>query len=90
MGVPVLTMSGYNFNSRCGSSIVNNLNVTELVAKNENDYISKAVKLAVDKKELLDLRKKIFNNIQDSPLFDQKKFTSNFFDLIKNLDYPKV
>ena len=90
MGVPVLTMSGYNFNSRCGSSIVNNLNVTELVAKNENDYISKAVKLAVDKKELLDLRKKIFNNISDSPLFDQKKFTSNFFDLIKNLDYPKV
>jgi predicted O-linked N-acetylglucosamine transferase (SPINDLY family) len=90
MGVPVLTMTGYNFNSRCGSSIINNLNISELVAKNENDYISIAVKLASDKKEMLDLRKKIFNNIPDSPLFDQKKFTSNFFDLIKNLDYFKT
>ena len=60
------------------------------MAKNENDYISIAVKLASDKKEMLDLRKKIFNNIPDSPLFDQKKFTSNFFDLIKNLDYFKT
>ena len=25
MGVPVLTMSGYNFNSRCGESINKNL-----------------------------------------------------------------
>ena len=87
MGVPVLTMAGYNFNSRCGSSIINNLSINGLIAKNENDYVSKAVELASDKKKLLDLRKKVFNNIPISPLFNQKKFTSNFFDLIKNLDY---
>ena len=33
MGVPVLTMKGFNFNSRCGESINYNLNFPELVAK---------------------------------------------------------
>ena len=87
MGVPVLTMSGFNFNSRCGSSIINNLNLSELVAENVKDYVLKAIKLSNDKNKLLNLRKQIFNNVLISPLFDQKKFTSDFFDLIKKLEY---
>ena len=89
MGVPVLTMSGYNFNSRCGSSIINNLKIDELVVKNENEYVLKAIEMANDKKKMISLRKEIFNNVLDSPLFDQKKFTYNFFNLIKSLDYFK-
>ena len=89
MGVPVLTMSGFNFNSRCGSSIINNLNLSELVAENVKDYVLKAIKLSNDKNKLLNLRKQIFNNVLISPLFDQKKFTSDFFDLIKKLEYFK-
>ena len=42
MGVPVITMKGYNFNSRCGESINKNLNLTSMIADDENDYISKA------------------------------------------------
>lgn len=89
MGVPVLTMEGYNFNSRCGSSIIKNLKIEDLIVKNEEEYISKAIELASNKKKLLDLRKKVFNNLHESNLFNQKKFTSNFFDLISNLDYFK-
>ena len=87
MGVPVLTMDGFNFNSRCGSSIINNLNLSELVAENVKDYVLKAIKLSNDKNKLLDLRKQIFNNVPISPIFDQKKFTSDFFDLIKKREY---
>ena len=40
MGVPVLTMKGNNFTSRCGESINNNLNLKEFIADDENDYES--------------------------------------------------
>ena len=33
MGVPVLTMKGYNFHSRCGESINKNLDINWLSAK---------------------------------------------------------
>ena len=42
MGVPVITMAGYNFNSRCGESINKNLNMENLIAKNEDEYILKS------------------------------------------------
>ena len=51
MGAPVISMQGYNFNSRCGSSINKNLNLNDLISKNEEDYISKAVNLSKDKNQ---------------------------------------
>ncbi len=79
MGVPVLTMSGYNFNSRCGESINKNLNMKELIAKNDEEYISKAVDLSNNKEKYFNLRKSIFENAIKSPLFNGKKFAENFF-----------
>ena len=43
MGVPVLTMRGFNLNSRCGESIIKNLDLPELIAEDENDYYKKAI-----------------------------------------------
>ena len=57
MGVPVLTMAGYNFNSRCGESINKNLNMEYLIAKDENDYVSKAVDLSNDKEKYIKFKK---------------------------------
>ena len=47
-GVPVIVMKGFNFNSRCGESIVKNGNLNYFLAVNENDYIEKAVTLTND------------------------------------------
>ena len=59
--VPVVTMKGYNFNSRCGESINKNLKLEELIAENKEDYIKKAVNLAENEKNYLnDIRKKYF------------------------------
>tara|TARA_Y100000816_G_C26101708_1_gene584104 strand:- start:1177 stop:2877 length:1701 start_codon:yes stop_codon:yes gene_type:complete len=85
MGVPVLTMTGFNFNSRCGESINNNIGMNDLIAKNEEDYISKATSLADDKSKLSVTRKKIFNNCLSSPLFNQKKFCFDFFEIMKSI-----
>ena len=34
---------GYNFNSRCGESILKNADLNNFIASNNEDYISKAV-----------------------------------------------
>ena len=85
MGVPVLTMKGYNFNSRCGESINKNIGMENMVAKDKSDYINKAAELSEDLTKLTSIRKKIFQNATQSPLFDAKNFSKNFFYIIKNL-----
>ena len=85
MGVPVLTMAGYNFNSRCGESINKNLNMVQLIAKDEEDYISKAVNLSNNIEQFKSLRKFIFENALKSPLFNKKKFSENFFNSLKEI-----
>ena len=85
MGVPVLTMKGYNFNSRCGESINKNLNLNYLIAEDNKDYISKAIELATNKEKLIEIRDFIFENAINSSLFDQVKFSKNFYNSLENV-----
>jgi predicted O-linked N-acetylglucosamine transferase (SPINDLY family) len=85
MGVPVLTMKGYNFNSRCGESINKNLGMKNLIAKDESEYVFKAKELAGDQNKLLKIRKKIFAIAPHTPLFDKKKFANDFFSCLENI-----
>ena len=43
MNVPVLVLKGYNYNSRCGESIIKNTNINFLISQDIDDYISKAI-----------------------------------------------
>ena len=85
MNVPVIVMNGYNFNSRCGSSINKNLNLKSLIADNKNDYIEKAVTLAQNHDKLHELRKNLFENALKTPLYDQKKFSDEFFSSLEKI-----
>ena len=79
MGVPVLTMAGYNFNSRCGESINKNLNMEQLIAKDEDDYIQKVVNLTNNNDDYINLRKSIFLDAIKSPLFNNQRLFKEFF-----------
>ena len=85
MGVPVLTMAGYNFNSRCGESINKNLKMDQLIVKNEEEYVSKAVNLSSDRQKFMDLRKSIFQNAFKTPLFNQENFSKFFFKALEEI-----
>jgi len=85
MGVPVLTMKGYNFNSRCGESINKNLDLSNLIAKDKDDYVNIALELSEDIDKLALLRKKIFKNALQSSLFNTKIFSKNFFEILNSL-----
>ncbi len=85
MGVPVVTMKGYNLNSRCGESINKNAKLSSLIAENKEDYVKKAISLAQNEKELLTIRRKLFENVLETPLFDGKKFCDNFFSSLEKI-----
>ena len=85
MGVPVLTMRGFNFNSRCGESINKNINLENLIAQDEKDYITKAVNLSNNEELLIDVRDRVYNNALSSALFDSVNFVKEFFDTLEKI-----
>ena len=85
MGVPVLTMKGFNFNSRCGESINKNLGLNDFIAENENDYVNKALELSKDKSRLIEIRNSLHENAKFSPLFNKQKFSIEFFNALKKI-----
>tara|TARA_Y100000389_G_C17452046_1_gene515540 strand:+ start:91 stop:1770 length:1680 start_codon:yes stop_codon:yes gene_type:complete len=85
MGVPVLTMKGYNFNSRCGESINKNIKMDDLIADDKQDYIDKAVQLYENPQNLIKIREKIFHNTASSPLFHCNNFSDDFFKSLTHI-----
>ena len=85
MGVPVLTMAGYNFNSRCGESINKNLNMEQLIAKDEEDYVQKVVNLTNNTDDYISIRKSIFLDAIKSPLFNTKDYSKSFFEALEEI-----
>ena len=77
-GIPVITMAGHNFKSRCGESILKNAKLESLICSNRDDYINKTLKLVRDTDNLKILRTKLFSNILKTPLFDNMKYTMEF------------
>ena len=89
MNVPVLVLKGNNFNSRCGESIIKNSKNNFLIADNIDDYIAKAVLLSKDLDKLNTIRKTLYDKVLSSELFDTKKFSSSFSNILLaiNEDY---
>jgi protein O-GlcNAc transferase len=85
MGVPVLTMKGFNFNSRCGESINLNLGLKEFNSENEDDYFGKAIYFQKERNKLLEIKKNLRGKALKSNLFDTDGFASDFSRLLKNL-----
>ena len=62
MGVPILTKINENsFWFRTGESINQNLNMSDWIAKDENDYVQKAVKFSENKNHLNNLKTELRN-----------------------------
>ncbi len=75
MGVPVITLEGKTHRSRVGVSLLNQVGLQHLVAKNEEDYVSIASSLASDLGALSNLRKSLRSRMEKSPLMNEVGFT---------------
>jgi predicted O-linked N-acetylglucosamine transferase (SPINDLY family) len=71
----VLTLSGDTFASRVGASLANAVGLPELVARDVDSYVARAVALAGDGDELARLRAYLAGPGRDSALFDTQGTT---------------
>jgi len=75
MGVPVVTLPGESFASRHSLSHLSNVGLTELVARDRDEYVRLAVELANDWERLADIRNGLRTRMANSPLLDAKGYT---------------
>ena len=85
MGAPVLTLKGFNPNSRAGESINKNLNMSYLIADNKNEYVLKAVELSRNSEKVIEIRKNLFDKALESNLFNDKKFSKEFYENLEKI-----
>ena len=88
MGVPVLTLKGFNLNSRCGESINKNLSLEEFITNDHLDYYNKSMQFQ-DSIKLSKLRLSLRQKVLNSPLFDTNAFVQDLsrilIEIMKNV-----
>ena len=82
MGVPVVSMTGQTAVSRGGLSLLSNVGLADLVARNDQDYVQIAAGLAQDETRLAELRGELRMRLQKSPLMDARNFAARFEDAL--------
>ena len=85
MCVPLLTIRGDSFISRCGASINSNLNQDHWTAENVKQYIQLAKEYASDYKKLDINRSYLRDNSRKSPIFNSKLFSQNFAKALRKI-----
>lgn len=73
-GVPVITLLGTHFASRVSASILNAINLPELITESEKNYFDKISYYCEHLDALNALKQKIAANRLTTPLFDNKAF----------------
>ncbi|MCH9639018.1 MAG: tetratricopeptide repeat protein [Betaproteobacteria bacterium] len=77
MGVPTITLAGETLLARQGASILTAAGLSNWVADNLDEYVSKAIKLSSELPCMVTLRSGLREQVRDSPLFDAQQFARN-------------
>jgi protein O-GlcNAc transferase len=74
-GLPVLTQIGEAFAGRVGASLLNAIDLQELITTTVDGYEELAIELATSPERLAAIKAKLANNRLSTPLFDTQLFT---------------
>ena len=89
-GLPVLTLMGESFASRVAASLLNAMDLPELITNTQEEYEAMAIKLATHPHKLADIKLKLAKNRLTAPLFDTPLFTKNleaaYFKMVERYD----
>ena len=77
MGLPMLTLKGQSYQSRMGASILNAVNLPELIANTPEEYEATAIEIATNPDKLKAIKKKLARNLSEAPLYNTVLFTKN-------------
>ena len=75
--LPVLTLMGQSFASRVAASLLNTIDLPELITTSQEDYEALAIDLAMNPKKLIEINLKLAHNRLATPLFDTPLFAQN-------------
>ena len=78
MGVPVLTKKGFRFISHTTESINHNVGMSNWIANDENEYVTKAIEFSTNLKKLSKIKKNLIQVALDSTLFNASLFAEQF------------
>jgi predicted O-linked N-acetylglucosamine transferase (SPINDLY family) len=84
MGVPVVSLAGRTAVSRAGSTLLSNIGLEHLIARNEEQYIELAAGLIRDASGLAALRRELRKRIESSPVMDAKRFARDLEAAFRN------
>lgn len=76
-GLPVLTRVGEAFASRVPASLLNAIDLPELITTTQDQYEALAVELATNPARLTDIKQKLERNRLTTPLFDTELFAKH-------------
>ena len=76
-GLPILTLMGESFASRVAASILNAIDLPELITTSQTEYEALAIELATNPLKLTAIKEKLAKNRLTTPLFDTPLFTKN-------------
>jgi protein O-GlcNAc transferase len=76
-GLPVLTCIGETFAGRVAASLLNAIELPELITTTLETYEQMAIDLATHPEKLANIRQKLADNRLTTPLFDTKRFTKH-------------
>ena len=85
MGLPLITIKGESFASRVSSSLLNRVNLDELAVPDYEAYKNLAIKIGKNKEYLIKIKKKLFESLKKSSLFNNKEFTKDLESKYKKL-----
>lgn len=84
MGVPIVTLYGDTFASRVCSSLLNDLEMNDLITYSLEEYENKIIDLAINPQKLRDLKNRLAQK-KTGKLFDTTSKVRDFEEIIKNL-----
>lgn len=76
-GIPVLTLMGQSFASRVAASLLNAIDLPELISNTREEYEALAIELALTPQKHADIKLKLARNRLTAPIFDTPLFAKN-------------
>lgn len=85
MGVPLITLCGERFVSRMGCSLLHAVGHPEWIASSSEEYLLIAINLASNVSSLNNIRQKLREESEASPLMNEKKFAQQFAAALRGM-----
>ena len=75
MGLPVLTCIGNSYASRVAASLLEAVNLPEMITSTQEEYETLAIQLATDPEKFKTIKNKLVSNLPTAPLYNTSLYT---------------